>query len=1767
MAYQPQAGDEPIPGYRLVAFLGKGGFGEVWKANAPGGIPVALKIIALNSQQGSKELRALQKVKLLSHPNLNKIQAFWLRDESGALIDQAEGLAALEAARRSYDRTMYLAHASETASRDLIIAMALADGSLADALEKRGQPGLPIDELLGYMEGAARGIDYLNSEDEDHSPIQHCDIKPQNILLHKRTPEICDFGLVRATNDLSKTGTALSYAYAASECFNGQPSSRTDQYSLAITYFQLRTGRLPFDENSSAAQLMHIHVEGRHDFSAVSLAEQKVLRKATSPAPAKRFDSCSAMVHALREAGSRRETGVLSGLLARLRGGAAVAKPRPIPSRPAQGTKSTITNQLDNTRIHPGDTGSDDDDREEARRDKTPSGREDRRVSAGRSQLRPKRWPVIVAAAGIVLSAVLLGAIYVYYDGESPDPRPPAELPQLVEKGRYAEAMGILGRFTGTPAEREIWERLIVDRWLSDLNLQLKVLNAETDANSASERAGHVASLVGSIQEYEAVVPAESKAGVDGISDFKRRLIIAQSDYAERERKTAQQAADAHDACQKLSGIHAQLHSLLKLKPVDIELQVKHDDLLLELAGYATRANRWGDFEAERAELDLLKFAKSSDKTLQHMLLVCAARQKQNDLDAIEQLKELDRDGVGELLQEPSRAWLRPLWGETLKWLQGVPAVQVQQEKKQLLERFYRPGEEFNAVLESAIQSCLEGKVAEGRKALGQARELAGEAGADAQEQIALGQDILALTDPKSEDKLVVAAISGAAERVKKEQRLAALGQALIGRARIDQDRQSKGSGQVTAAAVHKRRSALFTLLHQVAVKSSDDQAFLSVYESFLIPLVTQGLADSSLEDFVELTVPTSDLEQVLQRQGKPLSPLYAMYGSECKIESQWKNLNSTDRDDIKARVTRAIGDSEKPAEQLYGRYLLARCAQLDEPPRVKEWEQALDALVTAAQDAPALITGFHSQQRRAQLANLFASRVAAYRQRETASFLTMMQTPFPAVQKVEMAGVKKVFAYAPAAISLGKEDADLECAYFLSAVRMVKSDARAQAIRDRWKEKVPDHGLKPVNELPVLFDKATQFNEWQSATRLAELFAKDEGATEQDALKFSQLVIQPGIEKTKDARVKARLWSCKADLMHSWQYATWDAKADLNKGAKATNLALAAAAYTHALELDPTAQELPLWHAKRGMARFEQYESDSGDPHAEKLLTQAAEDAAAAKDIPDGKALQGLLAYKSGLRHADPRQFQERLVLLDKCRESLKQVIAVVPEQSTPAQRLQRAQLLMYLAGADISAANYRWSTSKNLTDAEMAQFEELLREAADYAQQAAQEKLYRNREQAYSGMGNAQEDLAWICGLDEYWALAKTSFENAVQEKPDFLQAKVNLGRLYFKQYRPRDYESPQGSVEELARALSTLQAVCNDPRCPAEGFYWLGRSLQEKREIDKQGTAEEIADAFRKAVEEGARKGSWYARDIYLPSWRSACGTLVQDKTRTVAQMQLDFDNLLTFFGERKEDAEKRHRSTKLYDGLAKSTRFYKADIWIDAPGLPEGERFKHKLESLDAMLQRHTAEPADAFLFIQRASLRVTLADTKSSPYFDQAAADVTKAIELAKAVTNKDDLYYAYWALFHARHKYRYLTALPIDWTASDVNGSKLNWRWAIRQAAGVVDASCSKDVMDAVPALYYRWVEALVNELNILHKVAEKKALDQEKIQGSWKILLAEAKEIYPKLGQVAPPGWDATKQQFKTRSQWKTDVVEALPAELKAQFSEFANQVDNSGS
>jgi formylglycine-generating enzyme required for sulfatase activity len=174
--------------------------------------------------------------------------------------------------------------------------MELADRSLLDRLQEatgQGLPGIPLTELLEYMHDAARGIDHLNA-----LGIQHRDIKPHNLLLVGDGVRVADFGLAKLLHHTLTSNTgAMTPAYAAPEFFQGQTSSQSDQYALAVTYCELRGDRLPFQ--GSYFQVMAGHATQPPDLAMLPEAERPALARALAKQPHARWPSCRAFVDAL----------------------------------------------------------------------------------------------------------------------------------------------------------------------------------------------------------------------------------------------------------------------------------------------------------------------------------------------------------------------------------------------------------------------------------------------------------------------------------------------------------------------------------------------------------------------------------------------------------------------------------------------------------------------------------------------------------------------------------------------------------------------------------------------------------------------------------------------------------------------------------------------------------------------------------------------------------------------------------------------------------------------------------------------------------------------------------------------------------------------------------------------------------------------------------------------------------------------------------------------------------------------------------------------------------------------------------------------------------------------------------------------------------------------------------------------------------------------------------------------------------------------------
>jgi hypothetical protein len=279
MAVRIESQSEPIAGYRLLDRLGSGGFGEVWRAEAPGGIYKAIKVIHGDLRNrdtdayrfAEQELKSLKRVKQVRHPYLLALDRF----------DIVEGR--------------------------LLIVMELADCNLWDRFRecrRNGLPGIPRDELLRYMAEAGEVLDLMN----DQFQLQHLDIKPQNLFLLYNHVKVADFGQVKDLEGMVASVTGgITPVYAAPETFDGFVSRYCDQYSLACVYQELLTGDRPFD-GTSMQQLLMQHLQMLPNLQPSPPCDRPALAKALAKKAEDRFPSVSAMVEALRgnlEPGSR----------------------------------------------------------------------------------------------------------------------------------------------------------------------------------------------------------------------------------------------------------------------------------------------------------------------------------------------------------------------------------------------------------------------------------------------------------------------------------------------------------------------------------------------------------------------------------------------------------------------------------------------------------------------------------------------------------------------------------------------------------------------------------------------------------------------------------------------------------------------------------------------------------------------------------------------------------------------------------------------------------------------------------------------------------------------------------------------------------------------------------------------------------------------------------------------------------------------------------------------------------------------------------------------------------------------------------------------------------------------------------------------------------------------------------------------------------------------------------------------------------------------
>jgi serine/threonine protein kinase len=262
-AFAFAVGAEPSPGYRLRCVRGRGGFAEVWEAEAPSGPPVALKFMPTsNTSTTARELRSVQSFQNLEHPYIVKTYGMW------------------------------------SVPGYIVINMELAEATLLDLMNLyTNDLRQPVDPavLCLYLWQVSEALDFLNARRHQREGrkvgFQHGDVKPSNILLFGDVAKLTDHGLATPTHGpttpCSRQGTR---EYSAPEVFLGSLSDWSDQYSLAITYYAMRTGRFPFPPPPK--EVSRNSNRPPADLSGVTEVERPPLVRALAPVPQNRFPHC-----------------------------------------------------------------------------------------------------------------------------------------------------------------------------------------------------------------------------------------------------------------------------------------------------------------------------------------------------------------------------------------------------------------------------------------------------------------------------------------------------------------------------------------------------------------------------------------------------------------------------------------------------------------------------------------------------------------------------------------------------------------------------------------------------------------------------------------------------------------------------------------------------------------------------------------------------------------------------------------------------------------------------------------------------------------------------------------------------------------------------------------------------------------------------------------------------------------------------------------------------------------------------------------------------------------------------------------------------------------------------------------------------------------------------------------------------------------------------------------------------------------------------------
>jgi len=183
------------------------------------------------------------------------------------------------------------------------IVMEYVEGiTLKTYIEKKGQ--LSFKEATSIAIQVARGIEAAHNKD-----ITHRDIKPQNIIISTEGKvKVTDFGIAKAisSNTLSSDAMGSVHYVSPEQARNGFIDGRSDIYSLGIVMYEMVTGRVPFDGDTTVAvAIQHLQeemVEPSAYAPEIPVSYEKIVLKTTQKSPERRYQTIGELLADLRKA-------------------------------------------------------------------------------------------------------------------------------------------------------------------------------------------------------------------------------------------------------------------------------------------------------------------------------------------------------------------------------------------------------------------------------------------------------------------------------------------------------------------------------------------------------------------------------------------------------------------------------------------------------------------------------------------------------------------------------------------------------------------------------------------------------------------------------------------------------------------------------------------------------------------------------------------------------------------------------------------------------------------------------------------------------------------------------------------------------------------------------------------------------------------------------------------------------------------------------------------------------------------------------------------------------------------------------------------------------------------------------------------------------------------------------------------------------------------------------------------------------------------------